>query len=333
MTEAEWLGCEDPQRMLDWIELRSTQPGAPLFPKVSDRKLHLWVEACRERSRETTHYDLDTRLMDAVRAWAVQPSSTLPLSVRADMLRDIVGNPFRPFKLSKNGKTVDQVKQQQTSIYGCCRRHSDNMGCDCLALAGEVVTWLTPTVLAIAQQAYDERPGRVCEECVDGDVGCHHCEGAGIYYDPPYSLNRKKCPHCIDGLLGDKCHTCKGTGRIEDGQLDPAILNVLADALIDAGMPEMVEEVCPKCEGNKRVPDTEKVLKRFADNVSRWPSGSAQETLYLEYVKMLVIDSKMCPDCIGDGKIVQPHPILAALRSPGPKYLGFWCVDVILGLE
>jgi uncharacterized protein (TIGR02996 family) len=69
----------------------------------------------------------------------------------------------------------------------------------------------------------DENAGSVeCDECVDGDVGCSVCEGVGIYYDPPYSLNRLKCPHCTDGLLAEKCPTCFGTGRVSDGKAERA---------------------------------------------------------------------------------------------------------------
>ena len=69
----------------------------------------------------------------------------------------------------------------------------------------------------------EERAGEVpCDECVDGDVGCGVCEGAGFHYDPPYSLRRFKCPHCNDGMMAHKCMFCSGTGRVSNGYAERA---------------------------------------------------------------------------------------------------------------
>lgn len=61
-----------------------------------------------------------------------------------------------------------------------------------------------------------------CDQCVDGDVGCSACEGAGVYYDPPYSLNRLACPHCDEGMLPDKCQKCHGSDTVSDGRRERA---------------------------------------------------------------------------------------------------------------
>jgi hypothetical protein len=97
------------------------------------------------------------------------------------------------------------------------------------------LTWNGGLVRRLAEAAYREMMATDCDECVDGDVGCPHCEGAGVYYDPPYSLNRLKCPDCDDGLLPGKCRKCDGAGHLASGHLDPACMGVLADALEESG--------------------------------------------------------------------------------------------------
>lgn len=83
---------------------------------------------------------------------------------------------------------------------------------------------LTPAVLAIAQQAYDTRDWAAlpiladalqdagCEDDdillhLRGEEGCSRCEGAGIIYDPEYSLaGRQKCPAGCDGGMVRPLH-------------------------------------------------------------------------------------------------------------------------------
>lgn len=83
--------------------------------------------------------------------------------------------------------------------------------------------------------------------------------------------------------------------RLPDGTLDDATLAILADALEDVGLPGEVE-----CD-------------HVAENPRRRPGGQTLPACH------------RCPNGI------QPHPILAALRSPGPHYPGFWALDVVLG--
>ena len=96
------------------------------IPRPSDRKLRLWVEVCRQSvksGRSTWGYNLTlpTHLGAAVEDWSSldYEQENSPLARRAALLRDILGNPWRPV-------TVDRC-------------------------------WLTPTVLSLAQDAYDQR--------------------------------------------------------------------------------------------------------------------------------------------------------------------------------
>lgn len=115
-----------------------------------------------------------------VAAWAKQ----------ATILRDVVGNPWSP--VMRIG--VD---------WGLFMHHDRHL------LVYE--RWLTPTVLAVARAAYDERPGRKCKPCGEAKAGFNLAGGV------------PGCPHC------------DATGRIADGALDQTNLLVLADALEDAG--------------------------------------------------------------------------------------------------
>lgn len=143
--------------------------------------------------------------------WHVLARNGCQPAAQAALLREIVGNPYRPASICTSA---------------CADPEEGYHAAHC-PLA-------SPTVLSLATAGYEERD-RQCRECVDGDVGCPHCEGAGVYYDPPYSLKRFKCPHCDDGLLAEKCKRCDGTGIVEGGTLDPVRFMVLADAMEEAG--------------------------------------------------------------------------------------------------
>lgn len=258
MTESEWLTCEDAR---DMIMLGTETPGMvstdTRLISVGDRKMRL---ICCALARSTVGSmarlpcwleeweDDDEHVLDnlyvtcATHSWVRVCPTVAP-----GILRDIIGNPWLP----GNRQIIKRA-------------------------------WLTDTVGAIAQQAYDERPGRKCRMC-------------------------KGHPQCA---------ICNGTGRIEDGKLDAGTLGVLADALIDAGCPEMVESptptkviagnTCPAC--GQEFDHMKKCCRGDCGRV--WIPG-AEELMRLSH----------------------QHPIITALRSPGPKYRGFWCIDTILGLE
>ena len=110
MTEQEWLTGEDPQAMLQHVE-----------GKVSDRKLRLWCCAVRATitiphtgqrpeviyagvEDATAAWDVDDEVDNCV-LWESLPPHAYPegtccrpigMAEKADFLRDVVGNPFRP---------------------------------------------------------------------------------------------------------------------------------------------------------------------------------------------------------------------------------------------
>ena len=149
--------------------------------KPSDRKLRLFNDAVHD--------------------------DTLPRE-KAALLREIVGNPFRP------------VKVGDVILDGLKAGHAP-----CTWIAPE---WLTPTVLSLAQAAYDERD-KACPYCKDaifesGDFGTPIMGGK-----EPYASRAKRYfrSHCA----------CKGTRRVpnDDGTLAPFRVGLVADALEEAG--------------------------------------------------------------------------------------------------
>jgi hypothetical protein len=118
--------------------------------------------------------------------------SDFPIShcIQAALLRDICGNPFRPVRWDRHGNC-----------------------------------WLTPTVLAVAQAIYDEKP-------------CKVCGGRGWLYE----TNEVEDP---DSRV--KCRRCNGEQAFDR-------MPVLGDALEEAGCDS--EDVLRHCRGEERVPIT-----------------------------------------------------------------------------
>jgi hypothetical protein len=130
----------------------------------------------------------------------------------ANICRDIFGNPHKPVELPVCQRCGGDCKMRwvddpDTGICSGCIRG---------------VGFLTPTVLLLAQAAYEGRAGSKCGEC-GGDGHTH----------PNRNL-----------LTGDLvftdwvCKACNGTGRIDDGALDPFRLALVADAIEEAGAGE-----------------------------------------------------------------------------------------------
>ncbi len=207
MTEQKWLSSEDPQAMLTAIVDRTLSGELRLTNRVSDRKLRLWVEACRAACNIHGDWrDLDevSSMRVMLEYWSDNPPT--PKSDRAALLREIVGNPFRPV-------TLPVVN------YGGVYPPSGRV-----KIRSSKCPWLTRDVLSLAQVAYDERPGRKCSHCVG--------IGFGAYGDGGHTH-------------GLRCVHCNGTGTINDGTLDPLTLQAVADAMEEAGAPP--DEKCGRC--------------------------------------------------------------------------------------
>jgi hypothetical protein len=170
MTEQEWLASEDPAAMLRHL----THWDDGLMAKVggsatSDRKLRLWCGALFALS--THNYRGKDRdawergepfigegsgdLPGVAHQWATglhdNPGDP-PAATRAALLRDIVGNPFRPIRDPWScrlcGGSVDDNWQD-----------GERRCAECSALQPLIrwLDWNGGAVLALARAAYDER--------------------------------------------------------------------------------------------------------------------------------------------------------------------------------
>lgn len=246
MTESEWLASENPANMLRWLTGEGVKRVPPQDTKdgrlISDRKLRLFACACWRKYYDhwTAHppgpdnlHTLPTAIA-AAEKYADNPAGLPIMSVwpldgpsggvcametvrriggseavrelMADILREIVDNPYHPARpMWTQGLTANGVVEYPNA-------------------------WLTPTVIALAESAYEERRRE-----------CGRCYRSGMLY----TLNSHTGEES-----GSPCSACKGAGTIDDGTLDPDRLAVLSDALEEAGCPAEVE--CPDCDGGRK---------------------------------------------------------------------------------
>lgn len=340
MTEQEWLECEDPQRMLSYI-CDGTEAWRHQH-HVSDRKLRLFACACwRAYSahwlthKPTAGIDHGS-LLDAVSAaekfadnlvgrlvmsvWPLDGSgdvcaeetirriggSSTAKRVMANLLRDIIGNPFRPIYWA------DDPKRHAEPYTGPSRRPNPQD----VPHVEMRRSWLTPTVITLAEAAYEEREMVSCKACVGGKVAVDTGAKRGPYRtaEPKYIIEPPK-------LIMMDCDKCHGTGCITTGHLDPVRLAVLADALEEAGASEMyaiekrtIGNTCPDC-----------------DDFGFWRAG--QEFDHMKKCRNSECGMVWVPGEAQIVKVAHPNPLLAHLRSPGPHYRGCWAVDLLTGKE
>lgn len=292
MKEDQWLKSENPMVMLELIKEGSRLlRGAAAQYRVSDRKLRLYglglfLSFLAMKGGKTYASKIDYAWIDGKgpppAKWnltEMDPALFASRSVQCytthgkfekyefmvsakdacDLLRDVVGNPFRPMKPVRKwslgeckvcGNTPNDEGELEHGK-GCYTQSEDGGGSE---FADEIVEpWLTPQVVMLANDAYENRMG--------------------------------------------------------GGELDPVTLLALADALEEAGCVETDDTpilgmyVCEKCEA--------------VSIVSPW-----------EGIRCGSCGSEFCrKQRVRD----LPHPMLAALRSPGKKFRGFWPIDTLLG--
>lgn len=167
MTEAEWLACEDPARMLRWaqdsaVDTPNTKAQCRAYAAMTDRKFRLYVHASSVvcgRENAWLHDSENSYKPGGIGGsswaeiadnWSLDRAFAKP---RAALLRDIFGNPFRP------------VKATEWAPLGECSEADINPPSKSVTLltgpgtvsVARPARWLTPAVLSIAQAIYDER--------------------------------------------------------------------------------------------------------------------------------------------------------------------------------
>jgi hypothetical protein len=197
MNQTEWFGCDDPERLLQFIRGRAT-----------DRKLRLLCLACCRRIDRL----LDARSRDllGVLEQQLDGSASSASHFAPDLHHDQVGqaNPYSAQHIAAN--TVNAAMAGAAwaaawNVVGEARRAIGSSGGNTYeeakaqaALAREILgspfhpvrldpAWLTPQVMAFTRHIYDDRAfdllpalGTALSDagCTDEEV-LRHCAGAG----------------------------------------------------------------------------------------------------------------------------------------------------------
>lgn len=239
MTEREWLSSKDPSVML--LRLRpDTQPERSI---VSDRKLRLWIAAMRSmnidayyaknliswQAGERFQGDSDGELSEHVAYWSDNYADQIgdpSLSVRAALLRDIVGNPYRPVYWSDDPKQHAEPGRR-TNPHPSTVPHVEIR-----------MAWTTPTVLSLAQAAYDDcTPHGILDDgrlaVLSDALEEAGCDDESILWH-------------LRGVPRDMCWVCEGTGVVEvpsrrygfatdDDREDMRCLECMGDGVLASG--------------------------------------------------------------------------------------------------
>ena len=228
MTESEWLVSSNPLQMLEHLNGKLIGGSTPcVIP--SDNKLRWWIKAIRDAVEATSPgnawqwWDIQShdQIWRAVHSWS-SPIGYYDTEVssprRAQLLREIVGNPFRPVTLPRD--PACKACDGSGSFLVGSGEDADRFSCRCCP-------WITPIVRGLAEAAYAE-PSRLF-------TWCAACQGKGNTPDPQLDEEAKDEKNTTLSRAYEPCECCQGTGVIKPGFLDPERLAILADALEESG--------------------------------------------------------------------------------------------------
>lgn len=167
MTEQEWLESGDPSAMLRWLTTRepSGYDDASGWTYPSDRQLRLFACACcrlqgsdnarvDEYERRSNIIDVQWTDLAWAQSWCSSENGRPGMdkapthAVRADLLRCIFGNPWRP---------VPVCTEQERCCCGTLLDGSHDHNSCGPPFTNPAEPWLTPTVLFIANSIYENR--------------------------------------------------------------------------------------------------------------------------------------------------------------------------------
>jgi hypothetical protein len=200
MTETEWLTSEDPVQMVRlYVSDEMPWPRDTQAPVLSGRKLRLFALACSRMLSPNGYWEGHAKEDTAVRAYAeglaegrrpkkgpyfspyCQGLDTLVAEDAIDaaraharftvdgrrgqdaasLLRDVVGNPFRPLTLPPGPEVTCAVCGGDGNEPGKLVPHHDVApnckGCNGTGRRPGPCPWITPTVLSLAEAAYELR--------------------------------------------------------------------------------------------------------------------------------------------------------------------------------
>lgn len=229
MTEAEWLASDDPTAMLRLVDGAFMAGSASDWKspmRASDRKLRLWMAACCRLCHtpdEMYAVDVAEQIADGLATdrersrvhgstvgggtWAVCHSNVNQAALHilgdnhfrgheselANLLREIVGNPFRPW-----------MREDAFARGGCLPGQTLNIVWQ---------SWLTPDVLMLAGRAYEERARRGWSGMAEGEMGPEY--QSVLIQDgslDPVTLAAVADAMEEAGCVGERCKNCHGSG-------------------------------------------------------------------------------------------------------------------------
>lgn len=232
MTEHEWLTCENPARMLDWLTVLGphgfVNRGLPRYWTPASRKLRLFACACGRLHAEPWFPDARSdpvmiAICDAERHADGQEPERFPLQSgdnqqgyyvlrndaaeaarlmagvsddarKAALLRVIVGNPFRAHLLP--GPTCGACQGQ--GYYDTVTGENEHDQCDCpdCTSFARCLQWQSGLIPSMAEQIYQERRFQELPALADAleDSGYTHADILN------HLRGKERCWECDNGL-------------------------------------------------------------------------------------------------------------------------------------
>jgi hypothetical protein len=299
MTEAEWISSNDPAALLRWLSY-TTGGGMGDGPPLwlsTDRKLRLFACACCRQVWDRLTDPCSRRAVEVAERYADGLATRKEMDLAWNSATDANYGNPSDPAIAANLLAICYIDFSDSSVFAVIGR------------------FLPPTVQAALLRCVFGNPWRPAAGCqCDPDVGACPCEWCDLVRGTPYQLARS----------------------IHD-ERRPADLEILADALLEAGCPVEVTcrdcegkwrtvnglstceyeggvwRVCRRCRGSGRVPHPLLAHLRQADGPCRWCVAGVRPSLG-------PFPEVRCVSCGGTGRVPTPHALP-----------GCWAVDLILG--
>jgi hypothetical protein len=173
MTEAEWLICVDPVAMLAQVVDRTESGRERITNRISDRKLKLICQHVGEPLFCTapTGEGYPDRPYHWLLGWLGAGDEDDKVLI-ASLIRDVVGNPWRPHPFSEPVRSLAELDRMPASSR--FRRVGPHMK----ERIERIPDWLTDHVVSMAQAIYDDRDFISLPILADAlsDAGCNNAD-------------------------------------------------------------------------------------------------------------------------------------------------------------